>query len=133
MHYMLDTDICIYIIKRKPAAVFNHLQEITPGDAVISAMTLAELEYGVAGSQARETNHNALKHFQEFVPAVEFDAEAAAEYGRLRWDLEQSGQPIGSFDTLIAAHALALDLILVTNNERHYRRVTGLTIENWTR
>lgn len=131
MQYMLDTDICIYIIRRKPAPVLETLQTLKPGDAVMSAMTLAEMQFGVARSAVPEANQRALDHFQEFVPAAEFDADAAAEYGPLRLALQQAGEPIGSFDTLIAAHARSLGLTLVTNNQKHFRRVDGLNIENW--
>lgn len=133
MRYMLDTDTCIYLIKRKPPEVLAHFQLHKPGDVVLSAITLAELENGVEKCIARQRNRSALDALTELIPCVEFDSAAAAAYGEIRHDLERTGQPIGSLDTLIAAHAASLSLTLVTNNERHFTRVPGLTLENWAR
>ncbi|MBA3564590.1 MAG: type II toxin-antitoxin system VapC family toxin [Gammaproteobacteria bacterium] len=133
MQYMLDTDTCIYLIKRKPPGVLARFQRHKPGDAVISAITLAELEFGVEKSGAPQRNRSALDALTELIPSMDFDSAAAAAYGRVRHHLEKAGRSIGSFDTLIAAHALSLSLILVTNNERHFARVSELNVENWAK
>lgn len=133
MQYMLDTDICIYLIKHKSADLLARFSSLTPGDVVISAITLGELQFGVAKSLQQARNQAALEHLQDFLPVLEFDVPAATEYGRVRAELELAGQPIGSFDTLIAAHARSLGLVLVTNIEKHFCRVNGLAIENWAR
>ena len=131
MKYLLDTNICIYIIKRRPERVIQELAKQTVGEVGISSITAAELWHGVARSQSTERSRAALEQF--FVPLItaEFDAAAAAAYGYVRAALEKQGQPIGPFDTLIAAHALALGTTLVTNNEREFRRVPGLSVVNW--
>ncbi|CAN5192764.1 type II toxin-antitoxin system VapC family toxin [soil metagenome] len=131
MRYMLDTDTCIYLIKQKPPEVLAHVQLHKPGDVVLSAITLAELEFGVEKSSARQRNRSALDALTELIPSVEFDSAAAAAYGAVRHRLERHGLPIGSLETLIAAHAVGLSLTLVTNNERHFGRIPGLGLENW--
>lgn len=131
MIYLLDTDICIYIIKRKPANVFARFNELALGAVGISTITLAELEYGAAKSSQPERNKYALAHFLLPLEIVVFDDRAANEYGGIRSALEREGKPIGPLDTLIAAHAKSLGLTLVTNNEREFRRVKDLNLENW--
>ena len=131
MDYILDTNICIYIIKRKPQSVFSRLNEISSKRIFISALTVAELEYGVRKSATPKKNETALTEFLEPFTILDFDSRAAVEYGTIRYDLEKSGLPIGSLDLLIAAHAKSLNLILVTNNESEFRRVANLTVENW--
>lgn len=128
---MLDTNICIYLIKRKPVSVLQHFQHYRPGDIAISAITLAELEYGVAKSQAKERNKKALSQFLIPLEVLPFDQAAAACYGQIRADLERKGQPIGANDLLISAHALTLDALLVTNNLKEFARVTDLKLANW--
>jgi tRNA(fMet)-specific endonuclease VapC len=131
MKYMLDTNICIYLIKKKPRHVIDNLSKITIAEICISSITLSELEYGVEKSQRKEQNKMALVEFLAPVEILAFDETAARHCGRIRAELESRGQPIGSFDLLIAAHAISLDLILVTNNESEFKRVSGLKIENW--
>jgi len=131
MIYMLNTNICIYIIKRKPLKVFEILKQLNIGDVCISAITLAELEHGVAKSQQREQNKIALTAFLTPLEILPFSAEAAAMSGKIRAELEKKGQVIGAYDLLIAAHALSEDLILVTNNTREFNRVPGLLLQNW--
>ncbi len=131
MKYLLDTNICIYLIKRNPASVRNQFERLVPGDVGISSITLAELEYGVAKSRFPERNREALVRFVLPLEIPAFDAGAALAYGRIRADLEARGAPIGSMDLLIAAHALTLDVALVTNNVREFRRVRTLRVENW--
>lgn len=132
MRYMLDTNIFIYLCKGTYPAIADRIRTFGPGDIVISSITLAELEFGIAKSSKPEKNR---KHFQEFLLPFEilsFDSGAAVEYGTIRHTLEKAGLPIGPMDMLIAAHALAADVCLVTNNEREFTRVSGLRIENWS-
>jgi tRNA(fMet)-specific endonuclease VapC len=131
MRYMLDTDACIALIKRKPAAVIRRLSALAPGDAGISAVTLAELRFGVMKSAAVERNAAALDDFLLPLEIADFGASAAKSYGRVRAGLEIAGTPIGPLDTQIGAHALSLGAVLVTNNVREFRRIPGLKIENW--
>jgi len=128
---MLDTNICIYLIKRKPASVLQHFQHYHPGDIAISAITLAELEYGVAKSQSKERNKKALSKFLIPLEILPFDQAATVFYGQIRAELERTGQPIGANDLLIAAHALSLDALLVTNNLKEFARGADLKLANW--
>jgi tRNA(fMet)-specific endonuclease VapC len=131
MEYILDTNICIYIIKRKPEQVFQRFKALALGAVGISSITLAELQYGVAKSLQLEKNQAALNRFLVPLEIVQFGLLAAIEYGKIRAALEKTGQPIGPFDTLIAAHTRQLGLTLITNNEKEFSRVEGLKIENW--
>lgn len=131
MIYLLDTNICIYLIKRHPTGVLRRMTELTVGDVGLSSVTVAELQYGVAKSSQVERNRSALEQFVAPLVVADFDASAAAAYGSLRALLERRGMPIGSMDTLIAAHALSLSVTLVTNNEREFARVPGLRLANW--
>ena len=129
--YMLDTDICIYIIKRKPGSVLKRLEMLQPGQLAMSAITFAELMNGAKKSQQVEWNVAKLNELAELLEIRPFDQIAAIFYGDIRSLLEKKGNIIGSNDLLIAAHALSLDWILVTNNEKEFKRVDGLKIENW--
>lgn len=131
MNYLLDTNICIYIIKNKPTQVFQKFLSLEFGSVGISSITLAELNYGVAKSTNVKKNQDALLKFLTPIEIIDFNFDAAEEYGKVRSDLEKKGTPIGPLDLLIAAHAKSLNLILVTNNEKEFRRVEGLNIENW--
>jgi|SRR3989339_201879 len=131
MKYILDTNICIYIIKKKPATVLNNLRKINFDDICISSITLSELEYGVNKSSDPGRNKLALIEFLVQIKILPFDEIAASEYGKIRASLESAGKPIGSMDMLIAAHALSQNLILVTNNRREYNRIKDLKIINW--
>ena len=131
MKYLLDTNICIYIIKKKPPEVFARFREHRVGDVGISGITFSELAYGVANSSRPEQNQRAL---EEFVAPLEIEAylpEVAQIYGRIRAHLRRAGQPIGPLDLLIAAHALFLGSVLVTNNVAEFARVPHLKFENW--
>jgi tRNA(fMet)-specific endonuclease VapC len=130
LRYLLDTNTCIYIINRQPPAVFEHFKDLRAGQVAISSITGAELHFGVAKSGSGR-NLKALEKFLAPLDVLPFDDMAMLEYGRLRADLERAGQPIGALDTLIAAHALALDCVLVTNNLREFKRVPKLRLENW--
>ena len=131
MNYLLDTNICIYLIKWHPAGILRRMTEVTVGDVGLSSITVAELQYGVAKSSQVERNGLALEQFLAPLAVVDFDASAAVAYGAIRVLLERRGTPIGSMDTLIAAHALSLNVTLVTNNEREFTRVPGLKLANW--
>lgn len=131
MKYLLDTNICIYVIKQRPAQVKARFAQVPLGDLGISSITLAELQYGVEKSQLPAKSRQALQQFVAALEIYDFDDSATQHYGRIRTYLEQKGTPIGSLDTLIAAHALSLKATLVTNNVKEFQRVPGLTIENW--
>jgi tRNA(fMet)-specific endonuclease VapC len=128
---LLDTNTCIYLIKEHPPEVLRRFNEYTVGDIGISSITTAELHFGVQKSQRREQNRLALQQFLLPLTVAHFDENAASAYGHVRAHLEKQGTPIGSLDTLIVAHALSLDLTLVTNNVREFERVRGLKVENW--
>jgi tRNA(fMet)-specific endonuclease VapC len=131
MRYLLDTNICIYVIRRRPPQVLARFQRCAVGDIGLSTVTLAELQYGVAKSAFPERNQAALAAFTLPLEILPFDAPAAAAYGPIRATLERQGTPIGAMDLLIAAHAVSLGVILVTNNPREFRRVSDLQVENW--
>jgi tRNA(fMet)-specific endonuclease VapC len=128
--YLLDTNICIDVINRKPVEVFRHFDGLSVGDIGISSITGAELAYGVAKSGSAR-NRQALERFLAPLELMPFDAAAMERYGQLRAQLEKQGTPIGPLDLLIAAHAAALGSTLVTNNLREFERVPGLALENW--
>ncbi|MFT4099720.1 MAG: type II toxin-antitoxin system VapC family toxin [Burkholderiaceae bacterium] len=130
MRYLLDTNICIYLINRKPPEVFQHFEGLAVGDIGISSITGAELACGVAKSGSAR-NSQALEKFLAPLDVIAFDATAMHHYGPLRARLEKDGIPIGPLDMLIAAHALALGYTLVTSNLREFERVPGLALENW--
>jgi tRNA(fMet)-specific endonuclease VapC len=131
MQYLLDTNICIYIIKQKPQKVLEHFNSLTLSDIGVSCITVAELEYGTCKSQQQERNRAALMQFLLPLEIVEFDQPAATIYGTIRSGLERRGLVIGAMDMLIAAHALSLNLTLVTNNVREFSRIPELVVENW--
>ena len=132
MKLLLDTNICIYIIKQQPATVLRRFLEHQVGDIGISSITLAELRFGIAKSVQQERNAAALDQFIIPLEIVPFDERAALLYGEIRAYLEKRGTPIGSMDLLIAAHALSLRVTLVTNNSREFDRVPSLTCVDWT-
>jgi len=131
MSYMLDTNICIYLIKRNPESVLKKMQENMWSGLCISSITLAELQHGVYNSKSAPKNEVALTQFLSIIDILPFDDEAAFEYGKVAADLQKKGTPIGSMDTLIAGHALATGKTLVSNNVKEFNRVIGLNIENW--
>ena len=132
MNYLLDTNISIYIIKKKPKQVLDKFLTLSLGSVAISSITLAELHYGMAKSSNPEKNQEALEKFLTPIEILDFSSDATEEYGNMRAELERKGTPIGPLDMLIAAHAKSLDLILVTNNEKEFARIDNLQIENWT-
>jgi tRNA(fMet)-specific endonuclease VapC len=131
MKWMLDTDTCIAIIKGKPASVLKKLRGKSVGQVGISSITLGELAFGAAKSGRRDEAHAALAEFLLALEIASFDSEAAASYGQSGAALEKRGTPIGPLDTLIGAHAAALDVILVTHNTREFSRVGTLRLEDW--
>jgi len=128
---MLDTNICIYIIKQKPVNAINRFRQLQISSIAISSITLSELEYGVMKSSKPDQNQLALSQFVAPLEILPYGDDAAQHYGKLRACLEKQGTPIGSLDMLIAAHALSVNCTLVTNNEKEFSRVPGLQIENW--
>lgn len=133
MKYMLDTNICIYLIKKKPPSVLRRLQKTPLSHICTSSITLSELEYGVEKSERRDQNKAALTEFMAPIEVVSYDDLAAAKYGKIRVSLEKKGRPVGSLDMLIAAHALSRNLILVTNDAKGFNRIPELRIENWVK
>jgi len=131
MRYLLDTNICIYLIKQKPQKVLDKFQTLSISDVGISSITVAELEYGVAKSQQQEKNRIALMQFLLPLEIVEFNQASATIYGSVRSDLESQGLIIGAMDLLIASHVLSLGVTLVTNNVREFSRIPTLLLENW--
>jgi len=131
MQYMLDTDICIYLIKQKPSQVVASFRRQAIGSIGMSTVTLAELHYGAAKSQNPEKNTQALEKFLLPLEICFFDIAASVSYGQIRAELERKGSSIGPLDMMIAGHAKSISATLVTNNVREFRRVAGLKIENW--
>jgi tRNA(fMet)-specific endonuclease VapC len=131
MKLMLDTNICIYIIKQQPVSVLKRFLEYQIGDIGISSITLSELRYGVAKSTYQEKNAKALDEFITPLEVISFDEEAAHAYGDIRANLEKAGTPVGAMDMLIAAHAVSLGIPLVTNNTREFARIPTLNIIDW--
>jgi len=130
---MLDTNICIYIIKNRPKSVKEKFREFEIGELCISTITVSELMYGAFKSEHSEKNLKAIESFLMPFEIVEYDFRASVEYGKIRAYLEKKGQVIGNMDMQIAGHALALDLVLVTNNTREFERVKGLGLDNWVK
>jgi tRNA(fMet)-specific endonuclease VapC len=132
MKYLLDTNICIYLIKQKPETVLRHFKTYSIGDIGISSITLAELRFGVEKSQQIQRNRQALEEFILPLEIADFDDRAAMTYGAVRAALEKAGTPVGSMDMLIGAHALSLDLTLVTNNVREFKQIKKLKVVDWS-
>lgn len=131
MSYMLDTNICIYLIKKHQEHVINRFKSLHVGDLCISSVTLAELMYGVEKSQHHHKNKAALEEFILPLDIMPFDDEAARHFGTIRTTLEKKCTPIGPLDLMIASHAQHLNKILVTNNVKEFDRVPDLVVENW--
>jgi tRNA(fMet)-specific endonuclease VapC len=131
--FLLDTNICIYIRRKSPQDVMQRFLKLDPGEAVISVITFGELLYGAEKSVERVVALERLRELVQLLPAMPLPEVAAEAYGTIRADLESKGEKIGNNDLWIAAHAIASELTLVTNNEREFRRVRGLKIQNWAR
>jgi tRNA(fMet)-specific endonuclease VapC len=131
--YLLDTNICIYIRQNRPEQVLRRFRKLRPGEAALSVITYGELLYGVAKSTQMAAAVERLRELVQLLPALPLPQAAAESYGTIRADLESKGEMIGNNDLWIAAHALASGLTLVTNDEREFRRVRGLRLQNWAR
>jgi tRNA(fMet)-specific endonuclease VapC len=129
--FLLDTNICIHIRRQRPPRVLARFQRLKPGEAVLSVITYGELFYGVQKSQFREQAARQLAELAGLLPVMELPLQAGQFYGPMRAALEAKGEMIGNNDLWIAAHAKAAGLILVTSNEREFRRIPGLKIQNW--
>jgi len=129
--YLLDTNICIYIRQKRPEEVLRRFRKLRPGEAGLSVITYGELLYGAAKSAERVAALERLHELIQLLPALALPETAAGAYGTIRAELESKGEMIGNNDLWIAAHAVAAELTLVTNNEREFRRVRGLKIQNW--
>jgi tRNA(fMet)-specific endonuclease VapC len=129
--YLLDTNTIIYIRRHSPASVRDNLNKLQQGEAIVSVITYGELMYGVSKSSKKEEAIATLQEVMQILSLTPLPGAAAAIYGEIRAGLEAKGKIIGNNDLWIAAHALAERLILVTNNEREFRRVKGLKIQNW--
>jgi tRNA(fMet)-specific endonuclease VapC len=129
--FLLDSNICIYVINNRPIKVVQKIKEFIPPEIKLSSISIAELEYGVSKSQDREKNRQALVNFASAFDIIDFNGEDAEIYGIIRADLEKKGQIIGPYDMQIAAQALSRNYVLVTNNVSEFSRIKGLKIENW--
>ncbi len=130
---MLDTDICSYIIRERPIEVFEHFETLKMDQLCISVVTYAELIYGVEHSSSKTINKTIVEQFVKHLNVIDWDKKAAEHYGNIRERLQVQGNIIGAMDMMIAAHARSQKMILVTNNEKHFKRVPKLKVENWTR
>ncbi len=131
MKYMLDTNICIGLIRQKPQKIIQRLTRCEPGEVGVSSLTIAELAHGANKSNQVEQNLSALEQFLLPIEVADFDQQASAAYGVVRAYLEREGKIIGSMDMLIGAHALSLGVILVTNNVDEFQRIPKLKVEDW--
>ncbi|WP_457551554.1 type II toxin-antitoxin system tRNA(fMet)-specific endonuclease VapC [Desulfobacula sp.] len=131
MNFLIDTNICIYIMNRRPPEVIQKFKDSEVGQIAISSITVSELQYGVSKSKYREQNLKRLEEFLTPFQILSYDEYAAKFYGKIRSQLEIQGTIIGPLDLLIAAHALSQKLILVTNNEKEFKRISSLKVENW--
>jgi tRNA(fMet)-specific endonuclease VapC len=131
MEYMLDTDICSYVIKERPSSVLTHFRKLRMDQLCISVVTYAELIYGVEHSSSKRVNRQIVDDFIKHLGVIEWNKTAAEHYGNIRADLQKRGSLIGAMDMMISAHARSRKAVLVTNNESHFRRVKNLKVENW--
>ena len=133
MKYLLDTNVCVDYLNGRFPRVIERIQQTAPEELATSSLVAAELRYGADKSQQPTRNHARLDVFLEEIRCLDFDLPAAVAYGALRAGLERRGRPIGAHDMLIAAHAIAAGLVLVTDNVREFARIGGLAVENWRR
>ena len=130
--YLLDTNICIYIINKRASSLIDKISNMNPLEIKISSITVAEMEYGASKSEGRGKNRDALKRFLSPFEIITFDAKDAEYYGLIRAELERRGKIIGPYDMQLAAQALRRDYVFVTNNTNEFKRVKKLKLENWT-
>jgi len=131
MKYLIDTNICIYIMNNHPAAVLEKFKQVQVGDIGISSITVSELYYGACKSNRMKHNFDRLEEFLYPFDILNYDENASREYGKIRARLEKKGLVIGPLDMLIAAHALSLQRIIITNNAKEFKRINSLRVENW--
>jgi len=131
MQYLLDTNICIYLIKKRPSEVLEQFRQHSPQDVAISTITLFELQYGIEKSQYRQRSEDALAKFLLPLNIINIDRSSAIEAAAIRAQLEKKGMPIGPYDLLIAGLAKSRDMILVTSNTKEFERIAGLHLKNW--
>ena len=131
IRYMLDTNACIGVINDNPPTLRQRLQQFKPAEVAISEIVRFELAFGVCNSKQVEKNQAALTHFLKYVQVLAWEEAQSAVAAKIRCELARKGQPIGHYDTLIAAHARSLQLTLVTHNTREFGRVDGLRVEDW--
>jgi len=131
IRYMLDTDICSYVIRERPLEVFEKFKKVEVNQLCISVVTYAELIYGVEHSSSRKINRPIIDDFVRHLDIITWDEDAAEHYGKIRAFLRAEGNIIGSMDMMIAAHARSQNMILITNNDKHFKRVPKLRLENW--
>ena len=129
--YMLDTDMCSYIIKEHPESVRQRFQTLAMEQLCVSVVTYAELIYGIERSSSKRINRPIIEDFVRHLDVMNWDTEAADQYGVIRAELEAAGTPIGAMDMMIAAHAKSIKAVLVTNNQKHFTKVKRLKIDNW--
>ncbi len=135
MIWMLDTNILVYFMNRKPGfeKIARRMSGRSPGEVRSSAITLAELRFGLERGEFRAENEATLDGLLEFLQIDDFPAAAAGDFGEIKSALLTGGKPIGPYDLLIAAHARHIGAVLVTNNEREFHRVPGLSVQNWVK
>lgn len=133
LRYLLDTNICIYISKHRPPEVLARFKKLRLGEVAISVITHGELWYGVSKSSRPAEAQKVLQELAAIIPVLSIGPDVVERYGEIRGQVEKSGRPIGNNDLWIAAHALALEVVLVTNDESEFARVAGLTVENWVK
>ena len=129
--YLIDTNICIYIMNKRPIGIIHKFKQFDVGEIGVSTITVSELQYGIVKSKNRRLNELRVEEFLSPLEILPYDETASTIYGDVRLQLEKSGEPIGPLDLLIAAHALSRNLILVTNNEKEFKRVKSVRVENW--
>lgn len=133
MKYLIDTNICIYIMNKKPSNVIQKFKRVKMGEMGISTITISELQYGVSKSNKRKKNEIRLHEFITPLEILPYDESAAHTYGDIRYELEKAGNPIGPLDLLIAAHAVSHNLTIITNNDKEFKRIKKLKVENWAK
>ncbi len=131
--YLIDTNICIYIMNKRPIGIIHKFKLFDVGEIGVSTITVSELQYGVSRSKNRKLNKQRIKEFLSPLEILPYDEIAAGIYGDIRLQLEKRGEPIGPLDLLIAAHALSRNLVLISNNEKEFKRIKKLKVENWVK
>jgi tRNA(fMet)-specific endonuclease VapC len=133
MKYLIDTNICIYIMNNRPVDVIEKFKKMNIGEIGVSTITISELQYGISKSQNPKNNQIRLNEFVGPLQILPYDSAAAKTYGDIRYNLENTGQTIGPLDLLIAAHAMSQNLVIVTNNDKEFVRIRNLKVENWAK